>query len=156
MKIIEVTPYEIIFDNGNKIYYKNIDGDAINYADFEYLVEEQNGEIYNIDFPTELKFEVCKGFGFRFGFGCLTFPVPCYSVQNGYYSDEIRIRYLCNGLHRTVIDTLNTQLVGEGSFVTKKEWNGERHIRSKAYERQAVILERKGYLDYFDLNISRY
>lgn len=117
MKIVSITPYEIIFDNDNKIYYRNPEEEAINYADFEYLVEEQNGEIYNIVFPTELKFvKDLVSFliwSFYFSSALLLYP-------NGYYSDKIKIRYLCNGLHRDVIDTLKTQLIGEDAFITKK------------------------------------
>ena len=92
MKIKSITEDYILFDNGNTITYDH-DQDCCewNYADFSQIDEEC---IYNIEFDEELKFEVVEGSGFRFG-SCPTqmIFVPCYSSQNGYYSDDVEIYY---------------------------------------------------------------
>lgn len=48
-----------------------------------------------------MRFEFVDGSGFRFGDNRMMHFVPCYSDQNGYYSDEIDIYYngekVCDG-----------------------------------------------------------
>ena len=89
MKIYKITEEEIIFDNGSKITYDhNQDCCEVNYADF-CQIEESAKEF---DFPEDLIFEAVNGFGFRFG-GNRMFFIPCYSVQNGYYTTEINIYF---------------------------------------------------------------
>ena len=91
MKIIGITEDYIEFDNGNRITYSH-DQDCCeqNYADFSQL-----DDIATItDFDENLHFEFVNKFGFRFGnLPNKMFFVPCYSFQNGYYSDEITIHY---------------------------------------------------------------
>lgn len=42
-----------------------------------------------------LKFEEVDGYGFRFGNGGdEMFFIPCYNVQNGYYSSDVDIYYI--------------------------------------------------------------
>ena len=97
MKIKNVTDNFIEFDNGNKITYKH-DQDCCeyNYADFSILNE--NNVNYSFNFNPELTFDFIYGMGFRFGsvdtYGNMHWIfIPCYSEQNGYYSDNIDICY---------------------------------------------------------------
>ena len=62
---------------------------SINYADFEQL----DSLARDVDFSEPLVFESCN-YGFRFGNPPINmFFVPCYSIQNGYYSNELDIWY---------------------------------------------------------------
>lgn len=90
MRILNVTEYSIEFDNGNKITFDH-DQDCceFNYADFEQL----DSLAREVDFSEPLMFESCE-YGFRFGNPPINmFFVPCYSEQNGYYSNELDIWY---------------------------------------------------------------
>ena len=90
MKISKVDDYSIRFDNGNFItFFHEQDCCEHNYADFSQLEELA----YNMEFSTNLVFEKVHRSGFRFGSGGRMFFVPCYSEQNGYYSDDIYIFY---------------------------------------------------------------
>lgn len=92
MRIAMITDERIIFDNGNYISYDHSqDCCEHNYADFNYLKDEAG--ILNFDFPERLEFETVDGSGFRFGSAYRKFFVPCYSLQNGYYSSDIDIYY---------------------------------------------------------------
>ena len=92
MKITEITSDHILFNNGEKITYTHYqDCCEYNYAEFKYL--EDDSEIYEIEFPESLIYERINNMGFRFGFEGNMFFVPCYSEQNGWYSDEIEIFY---------------------------------------------------------------
>ena len=89
MKIKKVDDGGIYFDNGNIIEaYHYPDCCENNYADFEQL--EQLA--YDTEFDENLIFEE-SDFGFRFGNEGKMFYVPCYSIQNGYYSSEVTITY---------------------------------------------------------------
>ena len=90
MKIIHIDGDAITFDNNKSITFDH-DNDCgeINWADFEYLKEE-NG-IFDFEFHEPLKFEFVKGAGFRFGNNSTMFFVPCYSSNNGHYTNEIVI-----------------------------------------------------------------
>lgn len=106
MKIKEVTDTAIIFDNGNKITYDH-DAECCenNWADFSVL--NPNVLNYDYDFNEKLEFRIVDGLGFLFG--CIEKTqnpeflwfeeiehfifIPCYSDQNGYYSDSISIYY---------------------------------------------------------------
>jgi len=98
MKIIKVTDEAIVFSNGNKITYDH-DQDCCeyNFADFKSL-EDTLAMV--AEFDENLVFEVVKGSddynkgsGFRFGNPNNMFFVPCYSEQNGYYTNDIKIYY---------------------------------------------------------------
>lgn len=97
MKIKEVTDEHILFDNGNTITYHHCpDCCEVNYADFSILTE--NNVNYGFDFNEELTFEFIDEMGFRFGskdpYGAMHWIfIPCYSYQNGYYSDDVDILY---------------------------------------------------------------
>jgi hypothetical protein len=90
MKIWKISEEAIEFYDGSKItYHHDPDCCEDNYADFEQL---EDGA-FKYDFKLPLKFEAIEDAGFRFGDKNRLFFVPCYSVQNGYYSSEITISY---------------------------------------------------------------
>lgn len=92
MKIKQVTDEAIIFDNGNSITFDHEqDCCEYNYADFSILNE--NVVNYNYDFKENLKFRAVEGMGFKFGSDGRWIFIPCYSEQNGYYTEEIDIYY---------------------------------------------------------------
>lgn len=91
MKIKEVNENMILFDNGNSITFDHgQDCCEQNYADFEQLDDIAR----TVKFERPLEFQACEGQDFLFGNrpGKMFF-VPCYSCQNGFYSDEITIIY---------------------------------------------------------------
>ena len=91
MKIKEVNDKKILFDNGNVITFDHEqDWCEYNYAQFDALEELA----FEIEFDENLTFEAVDGSGFRFGnLPQKMFFIPCYSSQNGYYSDYIDIYY---------------------------------------------------------------
>lgn len=90
MKIEKITEDGILFDNGKLIYSDHFQSCCENnYADFKQL--DDLGRDY--DFEEDLRFEKVDGYGFRFGDKHRMFFIPCYSEQNGYYSDEVEIYY---------------------------------------------------------------
>lgn len=80
----------IVFDNGNFLYdYHDQECCEHNYADWEQL--EKSALDYEFD---ETTFKIIPNdYGFRFGDKNRTFFIPCYSEQNGYYSDSVNIVY---------------------------------------------------------------
>lgn len=87
MKIIKITPEGIEFDNGDKLtYYHEQDCCEDNYANFEELLDT---EAMSLNFKC-LKFEKANG-GFVFGDDIIKIYVPCYSIQNGYYNNNIEL-----------------------------------------------------------------
>lgn len=92
MRIKEVTETKIIFDNGNYITFDHDQNCCENnYADFSILNE--NVVNYNYNFNKNLKFKAVNGEGFKFGSEGHWIFIPCYSEQNGYYTDQIDIYY---------------------------------------------------------------
>lgn len=90
MKITNITGEAIEFSDGSRITFDHEqDCCECNYADFEQL--DDLARAYNFQLP--LRFEAIQGSGFRFGDSRRMFFVPCYSEQNGYYTDEIDIYY---------------------------------------------------------------
>lgn len=94
MKIVSITDSYILFDNDNVITF---DHDQTccewNYADFEQLDDIARAT----EFDPNLEFEALPEEGFLFGNRPnKMFFIPCYSSQNGYYSDEITILYNYN------------------------------------------------------------
>ena len=90
MRILKITEDAIEFDNGKYISFDH-DQDCCenNYADFEQL----DSLAREVDFSEPIVFEECE-YGFRFGNPPINmFFVPCYSEQNGYYSNELDIWY---------------------------------------------------------------
>lgn len=98
MKIKTVSRKGIYFSNGDVIKH-NYEPECCewNYADYAQL----DKEALDIEFNPPITLEGCK-YGFRFGNppGKMYF-VPCYSVQNGYYSRALDI--LCFNKHKDVI-----------------------------------------------------
>lgn len=89
-KIKTITEEEILFSNGDTIQYDhNQDCCEHNYADFEQI--DDLAKEYK--FHGELLFEKVGDTGFRFGDERCMFFVPCYSEQNGYYSNALSIFY---------------------------------------------------------------
>lgn len=89
-KIIKLEENLIEFDDGTMITADHCqDCCENNYADCEQLDDIAR----NTDFDTaNLVFEEVEGSGFRFGNApAKMFFVPCYSDQNGYYSDDVYI-----------------------------------------------------------------
>ena len=91
MKIIKVDGEAIRFDNGNSITYEHYqDCCEYNYADLEQLDDLAR----DTEFDEPLEYEAVEESGFRFGNkNGKMFFIPCYSEQNGYYSDDIEIHY---------------------------------------------------------------
>lgn len=90
-KIKQVTYDMILFDDGSKITYDHQrECCEENFADFEQIDDIAK----NTDFDTNnMLFESVEGSGFRFGNKGKMFFVPCYSDQNGYYTEHIDIYY---------------------------------------------------------------
>ena len=90
MKIEKVTEDSILFDNGNTIDFDHRqDCCEHNYADFSQLEDSA----LSTEFDEDLVFEAVNEAGFRFGNEDKMFFVPCYTEQNGYYSDDVDIYY---------------------------------------------------------------
>lgn len=91
MRIKEINESMILFDNGNSITFDHEqDCCEWNYADFEQLDDIAKAT----EFDPNLEFEALPEEGFLFGNRPnKMFFVPCYSCQNGFYSDEITIVY---------------------------------------------------------------
>lgn len=91
MKIKEISENFILFDNGNMIACSHEqDCCEHNYADFEQLDDIAR----NYDYKENLIFEEVEDAGFRFGDRPeRMFFVPCYSIQDGYYSSDIDVYY---------------------------------------------------------------
>lgn len=92
MKIKKVTDEMIMFDDGSIISFDH-DQDCCewNYADFSIL--NPNVVNYDYDFPAYLQFKPVTEMGFKFGCDGHWIFIPCYSEQNGYYSDRIDIYF---------------------------------------------------------------
>lgn len=90
IRITEITDMAITFSDGSRITFDHEqDCCEWNYADFEQL--DDLARSYEFHLP--LLFESVPGSGFRFGDSHRQFFVPCYSDQNGYYTDWIDIYY---------------------------------------------------------------
>lgn len=86
-RISEIAIEEIIFTDGGKITFDHVPNCCeYNYADFEQLDDLAR----NYTFEGEMKFYSVEG-GFTFGDSRRQFFVPCYSDQNGYYTQDIDI-----------------------------------------------------------------
>ena len=94
--ISEITDEAITFSNGQKITFDHEqDCCEWNYADFGSLDDIAK----NYQFKGKLQFEAVDC-GFRFGDSRAMFFVPCYSEQNGYYTNAVDIyldgKCVCN------------------------------------------------------------
>lgn len=90
VRVIKVNADYIEFSNGDRIIYDHEpDCCEYNYADFKQVKDEIMGR----EFKMPIQFEMLEH-GFRFGNEpYMMFYVPCYSDQNGYYTDELDIYY---------------------------------------------------------------
>ena len=97
MKIVSVTDEKILFDNGNSITFDHEpDCWEYNYADFKQLDDIAR----TTDFDPNLDFILNGDTGFLFGNAPnKMFFVPCYSCQNGYYTNHLDIYYNRNVLN---------------------------------------------------------
>ena len=97
MHIQNVTNCRIVFsvDGTNETheitFWHHQDCCEDNYADFSTLTE--NVVYYDYAFNEKLDFEAIDEMGFRFGSDGKWIFIPCYSEQNGYYTDEINIDF---------------------------------------------------------------
>lgn len=100
MKIVSVTDEKILFDNGNSITFDHEqDCCEWNYADFEQLDDVARAT----EFDPNLDFIPQGDVGFLFGnVPDKMFFVPCYSCQNGYYSNELDIYYNANDVYNVL------------------------------------------------------
>lgn len=88
-KICEVTDEHILFEDGTEITYgHNAECCEWNYADFTQIDDIAKATLFD---TSDLKFEFCDNYGFRFGNKLTMCFVPCYSEQSGYYSEEVDI-----------------------------------------------------------------
>ena len=87
--IEKITTDKVIFDNGNVISFNhNQDWYEYNYVDFVQIDDIAK----NTEFDKNIVFEEVKDSGFRFGNNNgRMFFVPCYSEQNRYYTNELKI-----------------------------------------------------------------
>jgi hypothetical protein len=89
MKIIEITEEGIKFNNGIEVkHYHEQDCCEEVYADWKQL-EDTN--IMEREFD-DVNIEKVKGSGFRIN----GYFVPCYNVQNGYYSSALELHIVYN------------------------------------------------------------
>lgn len=98
MKIEAITDEHIMFDNGNRLTtYHDQDCCEQVYADFEAikayntLGDTADKSVFDLEFPEDLlaTIELVKDLGFKFN----KVFVPCHNEQNGYYNDELELRY---------------------------------------------------------------
>lgn len=88
--IVKVTQEHIELSNGALITYDHYqDCCEQNYADFEAIADR----IEDAEFDEPIVFEKSGDHGFRFGNPGNMLYVPCYSIQNGYYSNAVDIYY---------------------------------------------------------------
>ena len=90
MRIKGIVDGILVFDNGSCITFDHEqDCCEDNYADFDQL----ESEACDFSFQEPLDFEMVE-YGFLFGNkGVRMFFVPCYSDQNGYYTQDVDILY---------------------------------------------------------------
>lgn len=98
----------INFDNGVQIFdYHDSDCCEDVFADFDALKDEVG--IFEHDFNERIQIERVEDSGFRLE----GFFVPCYNIQNGYYSDKLELNIRYSDTERDVIDITGCTLNGE-------------------------------------------
>lgn len=90
LTIKEISDYYIKFSDDSIITFSH-DQDCCewNHADFNAIDDVSRSYVFN----DPIRFEAVPNAGFRFGNEGKMVFVPCYSSQNGYYSDDIDIIY---------------------------------------------------------------
>ena len=100
--IKEVTDEHILFSDGSRITFDHVqDCCEHNYANFESLDDiARNATFYG----GSMVFRMTEhGFTFSDGVKLREYFVPCYSEQNGYYTNDVTIYYTdCNGRTLTI------------------------------------------------------
>lgn len=87
-RIAEVTEEYIKFDDNTYIVFNHdVECRENNYADFEQLDDLAR----DYTFKGSIKFEEVPNSGFRFGDDRRMFFVPCYTEQNGWYTNIVNI-----------------------------------------------------------------
>lgn len=106
MKIVKAEEEYLEFSDGTTITsFHAANCCEYNYADFSQI----DDLAYEWDFENPLSFEICDC-GFRFGNKDKMVFVPCYSVQNGYYSYCVEIRYKeANGKEQLILDDVECE-----------------------------------------------
>lgn len=91
MKIKSIDDSAITFDNGIDITFDHV----AYYREYNYAAFEEVDDLAkNFEFSENLIFEAVPHYGFRFGNNPQNMVyVPCYSDQNGYYSNDVDIYY---------------------------------------------------------------
>ena len=90
-KIEKITEDKILFTNGCSItYYHYQDCCEHVYAAFDEI--DDLALEYEFDDAEEFYIWMLDDFGFKFSDGRHSVSVPCYNIQNGYYSSELDIR----------------------------------------------------------------
>lgn len=93
LTIKEVSDYYVKFSDDSIITFSHDqDWDERNYADFKAIDDMERSYAFN----DPIRFEAVPDSGFRFGDEGKMVFVPCYSSQNGYYSNDIDIIYAGN------------------------------------------------------------
>lgn len=92
MKIKYINDERIEFENGLAITFRSCNSiSANNYADFKQLDDVAKDTDFDLE---HLVFEEVPESGFRFGnIPNKMFFVPCYSEQNGWYSEFVDILF---------------------------------------------------------------
>ena len=84
MKVTKINLEGVMFDNGTQVTHKHDQQCCENvYADWEQL---RDTDIKDKDFK-KIEIEKVKGSGIRLN----GYFVPCYDLQNGYYSSNLEI-----------------------------------------------------------------
>lgn len=93
LTIKEISDYFIKFSDDSIITFSHEqDCCEFNYADFNAIDDISRSFV----FDDPIHFESVPDAGFRFGNKGKMIFVPCYSYQNGYYSNDIDIIYAGN------------------------------------------------------------
>lgn len=85
MKLIKIEEGKLTFDNGVTITdYHGQDCCEHVYADFMQL---EDTDVLSHEFNESIEIQGVKNAGFRIE----GYFIPCYNVQNGYYSDQLTL-----------------------------------------------------------------
>ena len=87
MKITNISEDEILFSNGSRLTFDHVQGCCEHvYAEFRALLDTP---AMSFEFSDNPPIEVVDGSGFRIE----GWFVPCYNVQNGYYSSNLTLYF---------------------------------------------------------------
>lgn len=113
MKIVGISDSEVTFDNGSFLTYRHeqdccehVFADFSVLKDYNALGKNANKTIFDVDFDETSIYlfsaiECVAGEGFKIGYTDGDFEgsafVPCYNVQNGYYTSNLALVYTKGG-----------------------------------------------------------